>query len=101
MITPCPNACPECPLYRRRTPKPLRGEQSHGCYADTDHIIPRFMGKSASSLVKAYIHSPTNKQQLCRNEHNEKSREDLVNLPELPSRDFMVAAIMRARRIKA
>lgn len=96
-IEACPNACPECPLYDRRPPKPLRATQEHGCYSDRDHIIPKFMGKGAIKLVKRFIHSPENYQQLCRWEHNEKSIEDLQNPPELPDVEFMRAAVRAAR----
>lgn len=104
MITPCEKACRECPNFNRPTPKPLRDIQEHGCYADTDHIIPRFLGKLAgtSSLLKNYIRSPANKQQLCRWEHDSKTAREIAS-PEsiiVPSQRFMIDAIIRARHGK-
>jgi len=100
MITSCPNACPECPLYDKSTPKALRGIQNHGCYSDTDHIIPRFMGRvaGATTLLKNFIRSKANQQQLCRWEHDEKTIDEWDNPPEIPSDRFMIDAIKRSRR---
>lgn len=101
MITSCPTPSPECPYFTQRTPKALRGEQTHGCYADTDHIIPRFIGRQAMDrVVSSYIRSSANKQQLCRDEHDEKSLEDLKNPPPLPDRRFMINALIKARKKK-
>ena len=101
MITPCPNACPECPLYTKKAPTPLRDKQEHGCFSDTDHIIPRFIGRQATSaLVKNYVRSKANQQQLCRWEHDKKTVEEWQNPPELPTERFMIDAIKEARRLK-
>lgn len=84
MKTECPNAGMEgCPY------KP--------CFADTDHVIPRFMGKGATKLVQNYIRSKANQQQLCRFEHDKKTREEWENPPELPTERFMIDAIKRVR----
>ena len=99
MITGCPNPNPNCPYFNRNTPSPLRGEQTHGCYSDTDHVTPRFMGRiaGATTLLKNYIRSDANKQQLCRWEHDKKTIDEWNNPPELPSEAFMISAIKEAR----
>jgi hypothetical protein len=101
-ITGCPSPSPDCPYYGRRAPGPLRSEQDHGCYADTDHVIPRYMGRqaTASALLKNYIRSPANQEQLCRWDHDEKTREEYENPPEIPTDRFMIDAIVRARRAR-
>lgn len=102
MITPCPNPNPDCPFYGKRPPKRLEGEQSHGCYADTDHVIPRFVGRQATSkLVKNYVRSKANQQQLCRWEHEEKTRADEINPPEIPPERVMIDAIKSLRKRRA
>lgn len=100
MITPCPNACPECPFYEKKAPKPLQGTQEHRCFSDTDHIIPRFMGRiaGASTLLKNYIRSTANQQQLCRWEHDQKTIDEWNNPPIIPSEAFMISAIKESRR---
>ena len=99
MIGPCPNPREDCPYYGRRAPASLEGEQTHGCRADTDHILPRFVGKQAvSKLVKNFIRSKANQQQICRWEHDKKSLEDLKNPPEIPSDRFMIDAIKASRK---
>lgn len=99
MISACEGANPECPYFNRPTPGPLRGQQEHGCFSDTDHIIPRFMGRQAcSKLLKNFIRSKANQQQLCRNEHDIKTAEEWKNPPIVPSERFMIDAIVRARR---
>lgn len=102
MITPCSNANMECPYFARNTPKRLEDEQTHGCFASTDHVIPRYLGRQAgaSALLKNYIRSDANKQQLCRYEHDQKSLEDLQNPPEIPDERFMIDAIIKARRAR-
>lgn len=99
MITGCPNPNPNCPYFNRNTPSPLRGEQTHGCYADTDHVIPRFMGRiaGASTLLKNYIRSKANQQQLCRWEHDQKTIDEQIDHPEIPSERFMIDAIKASR----
>ena len=87
MKTPCFENHEQCP-YKNRS----------GCYSDTDHQIPRFMAKGASALVRNYIRTPANQQQLCRFEHDQKSLDDLMYPPELPSERVMIGAIMQARR---
>ena len=101
-ITGCPNAGPECPYYGRNTPKALKTEQKHGCYADTDHVIPRFMGRqaTASALLKNYIRSTANQEQLCRWDHDRKTVDELKNPPEIPTDRFMIDAIVAARRAR-
>jgi hypothetical protein len=75
MIEGCPNPNPNCKYYYRRPPGPLKYEQSHGCFADTDHIIPQRLARraGATALEKNYImKNPENQQQLCRWDHDIK-----------------------------
>lgn len=58
------------------------------------------MGKSATRLAQQYIRSKANQQQLCRFDHDKKSAEDLQHPPQLPSRSFMINALIQARREK-
>ena len=91
MKTPCGKELEGCPYKERGK-----------CYEDTDHKIPRYLGRqaSASALLKNYIRSDANKQQLCRYEHDQKSLEDLRNPPEIPDEKFMIDAIIKSRRAK-
>lgn len=96
----CPTPDEACPYFTRRTPPELRGQQEHGCFSDRDHIIPRFVGKLATEhreIVNEYINSDTNKQQICRWEHEEKSYQELLNPPELPPLEVMIEAINKER----
>lgn len=70
-----------------------------GCFADTDHIIPRFVGRQQPTramrrLARLFIVLPENKQQLCRYEHDQKCHEEMVAPPELPPADEMRRAIV-------
>lgn len=98
MIGECPNAGPECPYFNRATQGALHDTQEHGCYTDTDHTLPKFMGKCASKLVQNYIRSRANKHQLCRNEHDKKTLEEFRCPPEIPDERFMIDAIIKARK---
>ena len=72
----CPNPQEDCPYYRRPAPGKLKGTQSHGCFSDSDHIIPQRLARrrSATRAEKQYImQNPENREQLCRNLHNEKT----------------------------
>lgn len=82
MKTECPNRNPGCKYYEK------------GCFADTDHIVPRRLGGCA--LSRTYIELPDNKQQLCRAEHERKSRSG--DAP-LPSREHMREAIFAAEAL--
>ena len=53
-----------------------------------------------SKIVSKYIQTPENKQQLCRNEHDIKSLQDLKNPPEPPDIEFMLDALYKARMDK-
>lgn len=79
MKTECPNPRPDCKYYDK------------GCFSDTDHIVPRRLGKCA--LSKAYINLPENKQQMCRSEHDEKSKQ---GDEPLPTRTEMRQAVLAA-----
>ena len=102
MITPCPFANEACPHYAKEPPAQLYVEQEHGCYSDTDHIVPQSMGrkKYASALLRNYIDTPANKVQKCRWEHDAKTNEDIKVTPIVPSEQFMIDAIKRARARK-
>lgn len=90
MKTPCPSPNKEGCAYAER------GK----CYADTDHIIPRFMSKGAPALLRNYIRTPQNQQQICRFEHDQKTMQDFITPPEIPSDRFMIDAIIQARRAR-
>ena len=100
-IEQCPLANGDCRYYDQPTPKALRGTQEHGCRSDSDHIIPRAMGKGATKLVQNYIQrSPDNRQQLCREEHEQKTRDDQINPPTLPDAQFMMDSLARERKAR-
>ena len=101
MITPCPSPNPDCPFYGKKPPGSLQGTQEYGCFADTDHVIPRFMGRKATSaLVKNYIRSAANQEQRCRWEHDQKTLEEWYNPPEIPPEQVMIDALKELRRKK-
>ena len=99
MITPCPYANEGCPYYGKDAPPQLEETQEHGCYSDTDHVIPQALGRRryATTLLKHFISTPANKVQRCRWEHDFKTEEEQQNPPQLPSEKFMIDAIRRAR----
>lgn len=85
----------ECPTpIEERGACPVLAKEG-ACYSDRDHIVPqryRFMGL----LVRKYIYTPENKQQICRWEHEEKT---LTESPDLiPDEEFMLNAVHRAWR---
>lgn len=88
-LTECPDPNKEgCPWQYR----------SDGCFADTDHIIPRFVGRQQETramrrLARRFLVLPDNKQQLCRYEHDQKCYEELIAPPELPTADEMRRAL--------
>lgn len=76
----CPNPKPEC-----------RYNQLGGCFSDTDHIVPRRLATTALNGV--YIELPDNKQQICRDEHDQKTFEGDEPLPDVQTmRDAIFAA---------
>lgn len=92
MITPCPNANENCKYFGRSPLPQLRGAEN-GCFADTDHIVPQRF-RTLGSLIRLYIDTPDNKQQLCRSTHDEK-REYYDDIPE---DEVMYDAVMRAAK---
>ena len=80
MIGECPNPRAECPYAARE-----------GCFSDTDHIVPRRLAET--TLAAVYIDLPANKQQLCRWDHDQKTRNGDEPLPE---RAEMIEAIETA-----
>jgi hypothetical protein len=91
-IKACPFANETCRYYESRPPASLRGKQKHGCFSDLDHIVPQRLGKG-NHLAAAFINLAMNKQQLCRDEHDEKSHD---GDEPLPSRVDMATALRRA-----
>lgn len=65
----CPTPRPECPYVNREG----------GCFSDLDHIVPQRLGRTA--LAAIYINLPSNKQQLCRWLHEQKTAEGDEPLP--------------------
>ena len=82
----CPITREDCPYYNR--PPRLR-DAENGCFADTDHIVPRRL--ATTTLASLFIESPENKQQLCRSDHDEKTRGGDEPLPD---RETMLARVM-------
>ena len=81
MYKECPFANEEC-KYFDKAPRVMGAE--NGCYSDLDHIVPKRLANTA--LASLYINSPDNKQQLCRDIHDEKTKE---GDEPLPSREEM------------
>lgn len=69
MIGECPNPRPECPYAARG-----------GCFSDTDHIVPKRLAET--TLAAVFIELPSNKQQLCRWDHEQKTASGDEPLPE-------------------
>lgn len=82
----CPVSNETCPWFNR--PPRVKGAEN-GCFADTDHIVPQRLATTA--LASLYIHSPENKQQICRSEHDEKTAEGDEPLPD---RQTMLSRVM-------
>jgi hypothetical protein len=57
------------------------------------------MGRSVSKLLRNYINSADNKQQLCRREHDAKTIEERDNLPEVPDARYMIDTLVALRGI--
>lgn len=72
----CPNASPECHYWDKTPPPELRGSQSHGCYEDKDHLIPRRAGFCA--VTRYIIKRPENQEYICRKEHDLKNHREMV-----------------------
>lgn len=90
----CPNANEECVWYNRPAPDCLKSTQEHGCFSDNDHILPRSLGETA--LDKAYLELPSNQQQICRAEHDQKTQQEIHDPPQLPDRETMRESIAKA-----
>jgi len=90
-IGECPTPNQACPYYLRppRTPS-----AEHGCFSDTDHIVPQRLANTV--LEKLFIYSPENKQQICRSEHEDKT---FSGDEALPDREEMLERVRR--QIKA
>lgn len=88
----CPKANESCPYWAKETPESLKGKQENGCRSDRDHRSPQRLAKGLGkqSLEHLYIYSPENTQQLCRNEHDKKTREGDEPLPD---RDYMLERV--------
>lgn len=65
MLSDCPNPQPDC-------------KYAPNCFADTDHIVPRYLANQAgaTAMLGIYINHPVNKQQMCRREHDEKTHTE-------------------------
>lgn len=82
----CTIASEECKYFNR---EPIPGaNKENGCYSDKDHKVPQRLATTA--LSRAYIYSPDNLQQLCRQEHDEKCLE---GDEPLPSREAMLESL--------
>lgn len=92
MITPCPHPQEGCPYFDRQPP-PQLADQDHGCFSDTDHLVPkRFRG--IGWLVGLYIETPNNKVQTCRWWHDDKTERETTDL--IPNHQFMLESVMSA-----
>ncbi len=90
MISGCENPKEFCPYYGKKTPKSLRGQQSHGCYADEHHAYwPE--NDYRTPIEKAYRELPENKYQLCRWVHDDVHLEHLP--PKKPDLIKMLAQL--------
>lgn len=86
----------ECPVpFEERGACPVLAKEGE-CYSDTDHRTPQRYRK-LGWLVRKYIDTPDNKEQLCRWEHLEKTGSSLED-PEncIPDEETMLGAVQRA-----
>lgn len=95
-IERCPFSNETCKYYGRAPLSALRREQSHGCYADQDHIVPQRLAINA--LNAAYIDLEINKQMLCREQHEKKTK---AGDEPLPTEREMAEELMRAHKQKS
>lgn len=77
----CPSPDPDCKYAERG-----------GCFSDTDHIVPRRLAQCGLSAI--FIELQSNKQQLCRREHEEKTAQGDEPLPD---RETMREAVLQAQ----
>lgn len=91
----CPSANETCKYFERR-PVP-GGNVENGCYSDKDHKVPQRLATTA--LARAYIYSPENIQQLCRSEHDDKTKDGDEPLPERSELAARVLAQAKVGRI--
>lgn len=95
MITECPNPQPDCKYFER------------GCFSDTDHIVPRRLATTVLSSIYI-IDLPSNREQLCRKIHEEKTARGDEPLPSVEEmREALVIAqslgeiVLSKRKMKA
>jgi hypothetical protein len=82
----CPISNETCPWFNR----PVRAQGAeNGCFTDLDHRVPQRL--ATTTLASLYIYSPENKQQICRDEHDAKTREGDEPLPE---RQYMLSRVL-------
>lgn len=82
----CPNASPECRYW----------ESKHGCRTNIHHdYYPACDYRTP--VEKAFRELPTNKEELCMAEHDERHKTEQP--PVKPSRDEMLLAIQGIRHV--
>lgn len=101
-VSTCEKAHEGCFLYGYEPPEPLKGTQTHGCYKDRDHIVPRRAAvrepsSPADWVFNDYIfRSPDNIRLICRREHHRRNiieqREDRLLFP-VPTLEFMLRTL--------
>ncbi len=104
MIRACETANEQSPIYHRAPPEQLASSQTHGCFSDIDHKVPRSILHSSPIplagygrvILQTYIYSPLNEEQLCRSDHGAKNQLE-AETGELfyppPSLEVMVHAL--------
>ena len=87
MYGECLFANENCKYYTH--PPVPRGNIENGCRSDQDHIVPQRLAQT--TLANLYIYSPDNLQQLCRDEHDDKTR---MGDEPLPTRQGMLESVI-------
>ncbi len=101
-VMTCEKAQESCFLYGYEPPEALKQQQTHGCFKDRDHIVPRRVVIVEPQTPADWIHndyilrSPNNIRWVCRQEHHQRNiieqREDRLLFP-VPTLAFMLRTL--------
>lgn len=104
MIARCELANENCFLYGYVPPEELATVQSHGCFKDEDHIVPKRLIRRHPETAMDRLHndyilrSPDNIRLVCRGEHERRNKFEERSgglMFEVPSLQKMSQILLR------
>ncbi len=104
MIARCEQASQACFLYGYTPPEELQSVQSHGCFKDEDHIVPKRLIRRHPETAMDRLHndyilrSPDNIRLVCREEHERRNKFEERSgdlMFEVPSLQRMAQILLR------